>query len=346
MDYHLRLALALAAWGLSAGLSHAAEQILRPKGDGTCSSLAFSSDGKFLAAAVYSDIRLYRLSDSKELGALKGQLLQVTRLAFSSDHRSLVSAGYMPGLQSIAVKHWDLETLSERKASRIRALALCDLSADGKWLATMPRDKDEVFDVWDVATGQLEKTTFEKGAEHRMVTFSPDSKWVAVKHDNGPLRVLDWRTGKERMKFEQPRGIGGLPSFSRDGERIVWLQGEVDNSGPRPKYSSHVAVHSTTTGKQLIKLPGGHDCTGLCFTPTGGCIIVANSTSREIRFYNADQAAGVVLCKISTGELGVVKMALSPDGTRLAAAMHDGSIVVFDVPPQAVPLKKPENKEP
>jgi WD40 repeat protein len=114
----------------------------------------------------------------------------------------------------------------------------------------------------------------------------------------------------------------------------------------RDTYRLFAVVRETTTGRQLAKVPVGDPTywSGVCFTPSGACIAVAYRTDPDIRFYNATQEDGSLLCRIVTGQRHVIKFVFSDDGKKLAAALNDGSVVLFDVPAGAILAKTQEKK--
>src|SRR5262249_4185498 len=150
----------------------------------------------------------------------------------------------------------------EIKNIRIAASVLAGLSADGKYIATLPRPKDDVYDIRTTTTGEREKSTFEEGAKIGTgavlggVWFGPNSNLVAV-HFPPRLKLLDWRTGMVRQEFVDFVWVNRYPAFSPDGDKIAWVN-----------LKSQAIVHCTATGEQLYAAPTWAGVTaGLCFSP-------------------------------------------------------------------------------
>jgi len=62
---------------------------------GAVTALAFSTDGKTLAAGSFDGpIKLWCVSARQEVGSLKGHLSRIRELAFSPDGRQLASSSY------------------------------------------------------------------------------------------------------------------------------------------------------------------------------------------------------------------------------------------------------------
>lgn len=105
--------------------------------DGRVMSLAFSHDGRFLAAGTGSDlIHLWDVISGQTLGTLRGHVAGVASLAFSPDGKTLASCG------DSRVKLWNIETLQEiltlfRSRSGTGAALF---SSNGSCLATSSQD--------------------------------------------------------------------------------------------------------------------------------------------------------------------------------------------------------------
>jgi RNA polymerase sigma factor (sigma-70 family) len=151
-------------------------------------SLAFSPDGKLLAAACM-DGKL-RLFDGRT-----GELKKVWDddsarwwVVFSPDGKTLVSQS-----RDKTVKVWDVEaakvlrTLQGNKAS-VMAVAF---SPDGKLFATggIVREKDKVAGgeviLWDAKTGDLMHTVPDQTMPVSTLSFSPDGKTLAIAGGSG-----------------------------------------------------------------------------------------------------------------------------------------------------------------
>ncbi len=149
--------------------------------------LAFSPDGKVLAAACHIGGKIY-LFDSQtaefttvlDHPELKSREHGLAGIAFSPDSKTLASIA----VDDSTVVLWDLthgkprRTLKGHKGA-VNAVAF---SPDGKWIATGGRtakDDYEVF-LWDAKTGEV-KQAFPGLTEWvHVVTFSPDGKTLAV----------------------------------------------------------------------------------------------------------------------------------------------------------------------
>ena len=100
-------------------------------------SLAFSQNGRFLAAGTGSNlIHLWDVISGQKLGVLRGHVAGVFGLSFSPDGKTLASCG------DSRVKLWNIETLQEiltlfRSSSGTGAALF---SSDGSCLATSSQD--------------------------------------------------------------------------------------------------------------------------------------------------------------------------------------------------------------
>ena len=186
------------------------------------SSVAFSPDGKFVAAGDQSNrVLLWNLETGAEPLVFKGKakagtwgrLYFVLAVAFSPDGRTLAA-----GIDiDTAVRLWDVATGRElvsyeghrRPAAitgfhpkgNVTALAF---SPDGRRVAT--GDGFGVVKVWEAATGQdvatlnAEKNSGFWGQYSPAVlslAYSPDGKVLATADASGWVRLREWETGRE-----------------------------------------------------------------------------------------------------------------------------------------------------
>ena len=137
-------------------------------------SLAFSPDGRILAAGAADAIRLWDRAAQTRL------LLPVeaAAIAFSPDGERLVSgAGY-------EVQLWDLATQTDVRLESAAGLWTLSVafSPDGTWVAAGA--DNSTVELWDVATGQSVAVLKGQGVPYgvrpvRSVAFSPDGTLLA-----------------------------------------------------------------------------------------------------------------------------------------------------------------------
>ena len=185
-------------------------------------AVAFSPDGKLLAAAGYQEVVLWDLAEAKLLKRVgAGQLSgSVHALAFSKDGRSLAAGDGAP-CHSGSVKIFDVQTGQQTAAFQdpkdvVYALAL---SPDGKLLAA--GGADGLAYVWSLADQQLVTAIQEHGDWVDAVGFSPDGKLLATASSDRSVRVWEVGTWKSLNKFQQPDAVQAA-AFSPDGQLLAW----------------------------------------------------------------------------------------------------------------------------
>ncbi len=297
----------------------------------------------------------------------------VLGVAFSPDGTRIATAG---GRADLAVHLWDAATGKEVRrftghTGQVYAVAL---SPDGKTAAS--GGDDDFVRVWDVDTGKEVRRLSVPGWTVG-IAVSPDGTRVAVGGHRGTLHVWDAATGEEVAKFDGHADLVQAVAFSPDGSRILTGGGPWDGPG-----DTSVRLWDAATGKELRRLAGhtrrvrgvaflpggraassgadgtlrvwdldtGAEVFNLPTTPRGSLDVKASPDGR--RLYTADldgvvrafdAAAGRELGRfVPLGGAGVYTLALSPDGSRLAAAGKDRTARVWRVAdPLPVPAPVP-----
>ncbi|HZU36339.1 MAG TPA: hypothetical protein VFA18_10550, partial [Gemmataceae bacterium] len=146
-------------------------------------------------------------------------------------------------------------------------LASCEMSADGKWVATGNFKGSDVR-IWDAATGRLvRKLAFPS---HTGAVFSPDSRTLLTTTGNEYRfwTVGTWVPGAVIQPENRDSG-GGNAAFSPDGRMLAVIHA-----------FATVKVFDARTQQELATLhaPGSRNIGDLCWSPDGSQLAAATAS--------------------------------------------------------------------
>src|SRR5262249_9894458 len=156
-------------WDLQSGRG---EERLQGVGEQT-DALAFSRDGKLLAAADEDGVKLWDAGEGRQPRKLAERGHRPERLALSPDGRRLASTGRGP-----EVLVWDLTrgVPVGRLTNPGGPAGAVAFSPDGRALATC--GPEAVVRLWEVTSGKERRRFGGHGAAATAVAFSPDGRWL------------------------------------------------------------------------------------------------------------------------------------------------------------------------
>lgn len=230
------------------------------------SSVAYSPDGKCLAASIGKDVKLWDAATGDELQTLRGHSEPIRSIAFSPDGQRLVSGGGFAtedndyGIGGLDIEDYDIRVAGKKTRKR----------------------SDEIK-IWDIATGQSLLTLAEGGSPPHKVMFSADGKrlvcalsvfyydWLARKeHDDiamdkycSSLVVFDAMTGKKVWSTNEEEGVSSI-ALSPDGKFI--LSGIGKTSLGR---GSALKLLEAASGKEVRTIKPDGDISSLAISPDG-----------------------------------------------------------------------------
>ncbi|KAL8846119.1 MAG: hypothetical protein Q9221_008765 [Calogaya cf. arnoldii] len=298
-------------------------------------SVAFSPDGKFLAAiAEWSlTIQLYDfpITDLSSMQELRPEIICV-----SPDGQLI--AGITRKDNTLQIYSSETGTLEHTLWDHSHFSITLAFSQDSEQLASVSRD-GSIY-LWNPKTGMCGPTMSGVPDMHqiRTLAFSPGGQYLVSDSDINKLFVFDTESGALKRVFEQSLGFHGAITFSSDGKSMacaasytgtrgigVWdtstgkLLHEVSDTQPESGGKWKVIAAMSPNGVHLAYSIGAAYSIGVAYSIGGTDVIIYNMESKEERN----------LPDIS--KYCVMSMAFSKDGKSLATCTEYGKIQVWDV---------------
>ncbi len=281
-------------------------------------AVAFSPDGKRLAAGVYGRVTVWDLATARPAKVLTNVLGAVNDLKWSPDGKLLAVAGGQPSPRD------DLRLFDTADWKRVASLgghldvvSGVSFTADGKRLASASFDK--TVRVWDVADPKAPKLahTFAGHSDFvYAVAFGPKGDWYATASKDRTSRVVDAATGQGRLTFSGMDQEVLSVAVRPDGQQVA-------TSGFEPQ------IHwwDATTAERLKRQAGhGEGVYELAFDPKG-TVAVSAGADRTVRVWSAGSAAAVKTIPTGTVTFAV---AVDPAAKRVASGGADGAVRLWD----------------
>jgi len=194
-------------------------------------------------------------------------------------------------------------------------------SPDGQHLASGLEDK--TVQIWDLATGELEKTLIGHTDVVYSVSWSPDGKQLASGSVDKTIRIWDVASAQVKKILEGHTNEVVSVSWSPDGQRLA--------SGSSDKT---IRIWNVATW-QLERILEGHtySVTSVSWSPNSKQL-ASGSYDKTIRIW--DVATWQLKKTLKRHTDGVASVSWSPDSMQLASGSYDETIRIWNVATEKV----------
>jgi eukaryotic-like serine/threonine-protein kinase len=357
-------------WDLATGRAVFTKPIDVHNRFGTARIVAFSPDGRQLAAGRDGAVIVWDWRNRKILHTLPGHERLAISVAFGPDGR--LASGSWRG----TVKLWDVNHRdAEQEESPIRTLpdhrhpvSALSFSPNGGRIASASFDRS--VKVSDARSGEVLHTLRHTTGLVLGVAFSPNGRRIASAGEDKIVRLWDATTGREVLSLRGHKDPCGCVAFSPDGHRLatagrdrtirIWdatpLLGNegqemktfplhddevwtlainpVDHRIASAGYGKSVKVWDARTGNVSLDFRG-HDKVVFCVAwhPEGRQIASAGWVGAglfTVKVWNAQ--TGEDIFSLPPGP-EYLSAAFSPDGRQLVTGRANGTVQVWDTRP-------------
>ncbi len=321
----------------------------------TSTRLAFSPDGKKIACAAFSEVRLWDAKTGQQLQATMPSsrpMCAIGAIALSPDGRSIAA------MDGYTLRVWNINTGEDlfivNMARRVGTVAfspsgsiLACAEGGGVYIAlgSPSMEKPGRIRLWSTRTwSDFASLTGHRG-DVSSIAFSPDGRWIASGGSDQTIKIWNLSLATAVITHHGHLGTVRSVAFSPDGLQIASVGG--DNT--IRKWNAHVSLRNATAlstdGVRVGVVRGGSMCVldvasrkvlippkglagtvhAVAYSPDGKRIVSAGSV---LKLWDTD--TGKKLCVFQGHSDVVTCAAFSPDGTHLVSGSVDNSLRLWD----------------
>ena len=309
--------------------------------DASVNSIGYSRDGKLLVTGGDNEqIWIWDTASSRPIRSFRGtSALQVAltpdgrRLAVLSPGR-LSRRNVVREKQRVRVRDTtsgeDIFCLPARDAHG----AAMALSPHGKMVVTAGGSASDIngsLDIWEASSGRQLRGLTLTDLRPESVAFHPNGTMVAVagQSNHAPIRIVNLDRGEEVLTVGRGAWVRCI-AFAPDGRSLV-----------AGDFHQPVRLWEMATGEEIFSLDTDTQTivNAVAVSPDGRFIAAAGDASWH---ESGQRSASIIqLWDLATGEKihsfqghesATYSLAFSPDGSRLASGLRNGTVLLWEVP--------------
>jgi len=277
--------------------------------------VAFSDDGRLLASAASSDIKVWDVGGRRRAATLRGgDSFGWKAVFFSPDAARVASIGQRGFEGDEVVALWNRtggRPVRYLPVGRGALLSDVVFSPSGSLLAT--GGLGDPVRLWSLRSGRTVRR-IDPGAGVADLDFSSDGRRLAVAAGE-VVKMYDVDSGRPQATLRGHDLFVNSVSFSPNGRLLV--AGSNDDTA---------RVWDVRRRRVVAVLPGGGNVNAARFVPGRGLVVALAGDDGRVRLWQLTPPPRTVL---RPGPSGATQLGYSPDGERLAAGLGDGSVVVW-----------------
>jgi serine/threonine protein kinase/WD40 repeat protein/energy-coupling factor transporter ATP-binding protein EcfA2 len=289
-------------------------------------TVSFSPDGKYLAIGnAVGSLKLWDIEAGIWGPTTSGHISLISNAIFSQDGRFLISTSF-----DTEVKIWDAGTgvelgLIDGHDTQVNSVSI---RPDYRRLATV--DQEGTLRIWDVGQVTAHGTNptdhmvisepvliKELPGEAIDVAYSPNGERIAVMMPKVGIYLWDANVNELMLEIIEVTTLGSGIAFSPNGE---YLAGGSSDFG--------ASIWDVDTGEQVMFLPETAPITHVAFSEDGR-VLATSTKDGKVTVWDVDTAQPTI--RLVGQTTGFNFLALSPDGSRVAAGNGPNSTSIWNV---------------
>jgi WD40 repeat protein/transcriptional regulator with XRE-family HTH domain len=280
-----------------------------------CPSVAFSPDGRHLAAGTLSgELCVWRLADWTRTVSTQGHKGIAYGIDWASDGRLLATGGL-----DATVKLWEAKGGRHLLTLEGHAGLVWDVSFSKDSQLVASGSHDGTVKLWESSTGRVLQTL--QGHKEAMwsVALSDDGSMVASSSTDGTVKLWEAANGSLLTTLEGDAGPVYDVTFTPDG-RLVAGGG----------HDGLIRLWEVATGRLESSLRGHTQQIWSLAMSADDHLLISGSLDGTLRLW--DLASAACLTALEAHASAVTGVAISPDGRLCASASQDGTLRLWEVP--------------